>query len=161
MTRTMMDTSTMLNLQSLCSSCYMQVWPLIMWRTVSGNAKQLISILWQLVPLGWGRSQKSPSAFKLVGLELDETLQKGVGYYSQALRNLTVQCHSNFLMLIHATWKVKTICCAKWTLFSNRGGNVCTPHVFLAGPVSRQMWSGFCSPASSITLGRWLYTSIY
>lgn len=51
----------------------------------------------------WDMPSQSPSAFKLVGLELDKNLQKGVGYYSQALRNWTADCHSNFLMLIHAT----------------------------------------------------------
>lgn len=87
---------------------------------MSGNAKQLISVdcCSTLVracgsPLDWvkkshkeyGDKCNRPQAlrgFKFVGQELDADLQKGGGY-SQALRNLTVECHSNFLMLIHAT----------------------------------------------------------
>lgn len=44
-----------------------------------------------------------PKCFQPVGLVLGENLPKGVGCDSQALRNLTVEYHSNFLMLIHAT----------------------------------------------------------
>lgn len=69
--------------------------------------------------------------------------------YPHPLRNLTVECQSDssvFLILIHATWKVKTSCLAKWTQLRNSGGRAWDPHASPGVPVSRQMWPVFCPP---------------
>lgn len=81
-------------------------------------------------------------AFKPVGQELEPS----EGWWGiPSSREPESRCHSNFLMLFHATWKVKTVCFAKWTL-QWRWRESRKPHVFPVGSCSGQMWSVCCSP---------------